>query len=150
MWLRVDFQCCFFDLRIRTECSEHVKSFIDADWAYIRRWTLKKTHHWKTASRTYFQELLKNSDSYWQSITLTFRLSLNETFKYLYICNLVSQTGVHLAKKQKKSQWNLTHFSVKKVHQPFYISICISTLPTQHTTFISKLIVNCEATPFSI
>ena len=25
---------------------------------------------------------------------------------------------------------------VSAVHQPFYISICISTLPTQHTTFI--------------
>ena len=24
------------------------------------------------------------------------------------------------------------------VQQPFYISICISTLPTQHTTFLSK------------
>ena len=27
--------------------------------------------------------------------------------------------------------------SVSAVHQPFYISICIWTLPTQHTTFIS-------------
>ena len=27
-------------------------------------------------------------------------------------------------------------FSVLAVHQPFRISICISTLPTQHTTFI--------------
>ena len=25
-------------------------------------------------------------------------------------------------------------------HRPFYISICISTLPTQHTTFISVII----------
>ena len=26
------------------------------------------------------------------------------------------------------------------VHRPFYISICISTLPTQHTMFISLLV----------
>ena len=29
----------FFDLRIRTECSEHVNSFIDAHWAYVRKHT---------------------------------------------------------------------------------------------------------------
>ena len=29
--------------------------------------------------------------------------------------------------------------SVLAVHRPFYISICISTLPTQHTTFIKIL-----------
>ena len=27
----------FLDLRIRTECSEHVNSFIDAYWAYARK-----------------------------------------------------------------------------------------------------------------
>ena len=32
----------------------------------------------------------------------------------------------------------LDYSIVLAVHQPFYISICISTLPTQHTTFISK------------
>ena len=31
----------------------------------------------------------------------------------------------------------ITILSVSAVHRPFYISICISTLPTQHTTFIS-------------
>ena len=30
-----------------------------------------------------------------------------------------------------------TLLSVSALHQPFYISICISTLPTQHTTFIT-------------
>ena len=36
-----------------------------------------------------------------------------------------------------------TILSVSAVHQPFYISfsICISTLPTQHTTFISLSII---------
>ena len=29
-----------------------------------------------------------------------------------------------------------TLLSISAVHQPFYILICISTLPTQHTTFI--------------
>ena len=29
----------FFDLRIRTDCSEHVNSFIDAYWAYVRKRT---------------------------------------------------------------------------------------------------------------
>ena len=35
-----------------------------------------------------------------------------------------------------------TILSVLAVHQPFYISICISTLPTQHTTFsiLSRLV----------
>ena len=28
---------------------------------------------------------------------------------------------------------------ISEVHQPFQISICISTLPTQHTTFIEQL-----------
>ena len=31
-----------------------------------------------------------------------------------------------------------TKLSVSAVHQPFYISICIWTLPTQHTTFTSR------------
>ena len=30
--------------------------------------------------------------------------------------------------------------SVSAVHQPFYILICISTLPTQHTTFITTFL----------
>ena len=30
-----------------------------------------------------------------------------------------------------------TILSALAVHRPFYISICISTLPTQHTTFIN-------------
>ena len=47
---RVDFQCCvFLPTYIRTECSEHVNSFIDANWAYVRINVLKKTYHWKTA-----------------------------------------------------------------------------------------------------
>ena len=41
----------FFYVRIRTECSEHVNSFIDAYWAHVRKRTLKRTHHWKTAFR---------------------------------------------------------------------------------------------------
>ena len=32
--------------------------------------------------------------------------------------------------------------SVSAVHRPFHISICISTLPTQHTTFISIFVVS--------
>ena len=32
-----------------------------------------------------------------------------------------------------------TILSVLAVHRPFYFSICISTLPTQHTTFIPIL-----------
>ena len=28
---------------------------------------------------------------------------------------------------------------VLAIHQPFYMSICISTLPTQHTMFIYKI-----------
>ena len=31
----------FFYVRIRTECSEHVNSFIDAYWAHVRKRTLK-------------------------------------------------------------------------------------------------------------
>ena len=33
-----------------------------------------------------------------------------------------------------------TLLSILAVHQPFYISICISTLPTQHTTFNKRLV----------
>ena len=35
--------------------------------------------------------------------------------------------------------------SVLAIHRPFYISICISTLPTQHTTF--NLIINSSSEP---
>ena len=34
------------------------------------------------------------------------------------------------------SESNLLKLSVLAVHQPFHISICTSTLPTQHTAFI--------------
>ena len=38
--IRVDFQCCvFFYVRIRTECSEHVNSFVDAYWVHVRKRT---------------------------------------------------------------------------------------------------------------
>ena len=33
-----------------------------------------------------------------------------------------------------------TLLSISAVHQPFYISICIWTLPMQHTMFISLLV----------
>ena len=36
--------------------------------------------------------------------------------------------------RQRSKRYTL--LSVSAVHQPFHISICISTLPTQHTTFI--------------
>ena len=37
--------------------------------------------------------------------------------------------------------------TVLAVHRPFYILICISTLPTQHTTFISvKIIFTMQST----
>ena len=35
----------------------------------------------------------------------------------------------------KEAKEAYTLLSVLAVHRPFYISICISTLPTQHTTF---------------
>ena len=30
----------------------------------------------------------------------------------------------------------IRRFTVSVVHRPFYISICIATLPTQHTTVL--------------
>ena len=42
------------------------------------------------------------------------------------------------------------YLSVLAVHRPFYISICISTLPTQHTTFILILYVLAVHEPFHI
>ena len=42
------------------------------------------------------------------------------------VWSIVSSIGPSSKKKKK----------VFAVHRPFYISICISTLPTQHTTFI--------------
>ena len=40
MVLKAVFQwCVFFFVRIRTECSEHVNSFIDAYWAHVRKLT---------------------------------------------------------------------------------------------------------------
>ena len=41
---------------------------------------------------------------------------------------------ISLTKGRRSKRQNI--LSVLTVHQPFYISICISTLPTQHTTFI--------------
>ena len=43
-----------------------------------------------------------------------------------------------LTKGQCSKRYTL--LSVLAVHRPFHISICISTLPTQHTTFISHFI----------
>ena len=40
-----------------------------------------------------------------------------------------------LTKGQRFKRWTL--LSVLAVHRPFHISICISTLPMQYTTFIS-------------
>ena len=42
--------------------------------------------------------------------------------------------GFSLTKCQCSKRWTI--LSVSAVHRHFYISICISTLPTQHTTFI--------------
>ena len=47
---RLFFSDAFFYVRIRTECSEHGNSFIDAYWAYVRKRSLK-AQHWKTAFR---------------------------------------------------------------------------------------------------
>ena len=48
----------------------------------------------------------------------------------------VSSVGPSSERKGQCSK-SQTILSVLAVHRPFYISICISTLPTQQTTFIS-------------
>ena len=57
----------------------------------------------------------------------------------------VSSIGPFVREKQKIKEFLFlsdegpmleTLLSISAVHQPFYISICISTLPTQHTTFM--------------
>ena len=61
---------------------------------------------------------------------LTFRaLVLHQSFLRL----VFSRTKGQRSKRQ-------TILSVLAVHRPFYISICISTLPTQHTTFTVSVI----------
>ena len=50
------------------------------------------------------------------------------------VLSIVPSSGLSLTKGQcSKHQ---TILSVLAVHRPFYILICISTLPTQHTMFI--------------
>ena len=64
--------------------------------------------------------------------TATATLSYKFTWFFIYFLFL-SDEGPMLE--------TLDHIlSVLAVHRPFYISICISTLPTQHTTFI----LNCR------
>ena len=46
---------------------------------------------------------------------------------------------IRIVKSNISSVGLYTLLSVSTVHQPFYISICISTLPTQDTTLISHL-----------
>ena len=50
------------------------------------------------------------------------------------ILNREVQRNVSLTKGQRPKRLQ----SISAVHGPFYISICISTLPTQHTTFKFK------------
>ena len=60
-----------------------------------------------------------------------FDLYLNTAYAARYILRFCLTTGLR-SKRQ-------TLLSILAVHQPFYISICISTLPAQHTTFYVSL-----------
>ena len=56
------------------------------------------------------------------------------------IWNTILDSGAPLLdsshERFENSLLNYTVLPVLGIHQPFYISICISTLPTQYTTFI--------------
>ena len=79
---------------------------------------------------------------------------INRNIKRSLYCQygLYSLTFRALALRQREKRFfsltkgqcskRLTILSVLAVHRPFYISICISTLPTQHTTYISVKVYN--------
>ena len=62
---------------------------------------------------------------------LYFDLYLNTAYAAHYILCFSLTKG----QRSKRSE---TLLSISAVHRPFYISICISTLPTQHNRIISK------------
>ena len=51
--------------------------------------------------------------------------------------HLPNQNQLNILKGQRSKRYTL--LSISAAHQPFHISICISTLPTQHTTFLSLI-----------
>ena len=84
-----------------------------------------------------------------ETLDFTIRLGCTPTFPYfdLYLYSAYaapdyvyftvgSFTAATLCQISRSFVTVLYLLSVLAVHQPFYISICISTLPTQHTKFI--------------
>ena len=55
---------------------------------------------------------------------------------HVFTMMLAYRTQVFCFSLQRSKRWIL--LSISAVHQTFYISICISTLPTQYTTFIER------------
>ena len=79
----------------------------------------------------------------------------NRNMKWLVNCqygSIVQSNVSSIGPSSDRSCFSLTKGQCSKrqtvlsalaVHQPFYISICISTLPTQHTTFIYQISCSC-------
>ena len=91
----------FRPIRIRTECSEHVNSFIDAYWANVSK---KKKHHWKTAYSGIISFYVVHN------LLLSLRAD-NLDFKplALHVPNQLSEFGKYIYKVESKDLF-LMHF----------------------------------------
>ena len=81
-----------------------------------------------------------------RSLCWRFRVGLTERSPFCFTrgCPTYTDRGCQtytvpfsLTKDQRSKRYTI--LSVLAVHQPFYISICLSTLPTQHTTFSTQM-----------
>ena len=83
-----------------------------------------------------YRKYIKNRvNSYKRNNHVTENKPISDYFSYINSPAFLFIFCFSLTKGQRSKRYTL--LSVLAVHQPFYISICISTLPTQHTTFSS-------------
>ena len=95
-----------------------------------------------TALRLFFKSCNLNSinfSSVWPPATVEYRL--HPIMHLLLFLSPDWLTFCHVIISYKFTRFFIYFlFLSDEGHRPFYISICISTLPTQHTTFISVII----------
>ena len=70
---------------------------------------------------------------------LPIRIVYRLTFRALAFCQRENRVPVSLWRRANAQNVRLYYPYRQYTDQPFHISICISTLPTQHTTFISPV-----------
>ena len=61
---------------------------------------------------------------------------MNNVYLFFYGAQEFQAINQTCVKRRRPTLKTTTILSISAVHQPFYISICISTLLMQHTTFI--------------